>query len=163
MKRRGYLYVALATTLNIIIYAVTLGRYLWLEGRVRGSVFSNWGRRFRYRPKNLLLPASEEEIVALVKNSSGVRFFGAGHSFNDGIVADETLVSLDKYKGVLWKDLEAKQVAFKGGTRIRECAKLLLDDGLAFGALPSHDASRKWWGRRHWPTSLGGACCWGQG
>jgi len=140
MKRRGYLYVALATTLNIIIYAVTLGRYLWLEGRVRGSVFSNWGRRFRYRPKNLLLPASEEEIVALVKNSSGVRFFGAGHSFNDGIVADETLVSLDKYKGVLWKDLEAKQVAFKGGTRIRECAKLLLDDGLAFGALPSHDA-----------------------
>jgi hypothetical protein len=41
---------------------------------------------------------------------------------------------------VLWKDLEAKQVAFKGGTRIRECAKLLLDDGLAFGALPSHDA-----------------------
>ncbi|MDX6403521.1 MAG: hypothetical protein QOH70_976 [Blastocatellia bacterium] len=140
MKRRGYFYVALATTLNIMIYALTLGQYLWLEGRVRGGIFRNWGRRFRYRPTNFVKPTTEEEIVALVKGSTGVRFFGAGHSFNDGIVADKTLVSLDNFKGVLWKDLAAKQVAFKGGTRIRECAKFLLDDGLAFGALPSHDA-----------------------
>ena len=140
MKRRGYFYVALATTLNIIIYALTLGRYLWLEGRVRGGVFRNWGRRYRYRPKNFVKPTTEEEIVALVRSAEGVRFYGAAHSFNNGVVADHTLVSLDNYKGVLWKNLETKQVAFKGGTRIRECAALLLDEGLAFGALPSHDA-----------------------
>src|SRR6266508_1579486 len=140
MKRRGYFYVALATTLNIIINALTLGRFLWLEGRVRGGIFRNWARRFRYRPANFAMPASEEEIVALIKTAKGVRLFGAGHSFNDGVVTDETLISLDNYKGVLWENLETKQVAFKGGTRIRECAKLLLDDGLAFGALPSHDA-----------------------
>jgi D-arabinono-1,4-lactone oxidase/FAD binding domain len=140
MKRRGYFYVALATTLNVIIYALTLGRYLWLEGRVRGGVFRNWGRRYRYRPENFLKPSTEEEIVALVKKAKGVRFYGAAHSFNNGVVADETLFSLDNYKGILWKNLETKQVAFKGGTRIRECAKLLLDEGLAFGALPSHDA-----------------------
>ena len=140
MKHRGYFYVALATTLNIIIYALTLGRYLWLEGRVRGGVFRNWGRRYRYRPKNFVKPTTEEEIVALVRSAEGVRFYGAAHSFNNGVVADHTLVSLDNYKGVLWKNLETKQVAFKGGTRIRECAALLLDEGLAFGALPSHDA-----------------------
>ena len=140
MKRRGYFYVALSTTLNIIGYALTLGRYLWLEGRVRGSVFRNWGRRYRYRPTNFVKPSTEEEIVGLARDLRGVRFFGAAHSFNNGVVADETLVSLDSYKGVLWKDLETMQVAFKGGTRIRECAKLLLDEGLAFGALPSHDA-----------------------
>jgi hypothetical protein len=140
MKSRGYLTVGLITTLNIILYAATFGRFIFLEGRVRGGVFSNWLKRFRYRPRRFVLPTTEEEIVNLVKNSTGIRFFGAGHSFNDGVVADDTLVSLDNYRGVIWKDLAKKQVAFKGGTRVREAAKLLLDDGLAFGALPSHDA-----------------------
>jgi hypothetical protein len=46
----SYLKVALATTCNIVLYALTLGRYVWLEGRVRGGIFRNWARRFRYRP-----------------------------------------------------------------------------------------------------------------
>jgi len=140
MKSRGYLTVALHTTLNIVLYAVTFGRFIWLEGRVRGGVFSNWLRRFRYRPRKFVQPTTEAEIINLVKTSTGVRFFGAGHSFNKGIVADDTLVSLDKYQGIIWKDLAKKQFAFKGGTRVREAAKLLLDEGLAFAALPSHDA-----------------------
>jgi FAD/FMN-containing dehydrogenase len=140
MKQRGYLYVALATTLNVILHALTLGRFVWLEGRVRGGVFRNWCRRFRYRPANFAQPATEEEIVALVKNAKGVRFFGAGHSFNDGVVADRTLVSLDRYKGVTGKNPAERQVTVKGGTRVREVVRLLLEDGLAFGALPSHDA-----------------------
>ena len=57
MKRRGYFYVAFATTLNILLYALTLGRFLWLEGRVRGGLFRNWGRRFRYRPRNFVSAA----------------------------------------------------------------------------------------------------------
>jgi hypothetical protein len=140
MKSRGYLYVGLATTLNILVYALTFGRYLWLEGRVRGGVFRNWGRRFRFRPENFAQPTTEEEIVSLVKNSKGIRFFGAGHSFNDGVVADEMLVSLDKYSGLIWKDLKNKQICVKGGTRVRDVSKLLLSEGLAFGGLPSHDA-----------------------
>jgi hypothetical protein len=140
MKRRGYFYVGLATTLNIILYALTFGRFIWLEAKVRGGVFKNWGRRFRYRPQNFAQPTTEEEIVNLVKNSKGIRFFGAGHSFNDGVVADMTLVSLDNYSGLIWKDLEKKQLCVKGGTRVREVVKLLLNDGLAFLAQPSHDA-----------------------
>lgn len=140
MKRRGYFYVALTTTLNVILYALTFGRFVWLEGRVRGGVFSNWAKRFRYRPRNFVQPTTEQEIVDLLKSARGIRFFGAGHSFNDGIVADDTLVSLDKFSGIIWKDLESRLVAFKGGTRIRDCARLLLAEGLAFGGLPSHDA-----------------------
>jgi hypothetical protein len=140
MKRRGYLYVGFATTLNIILNALTLGRFLWLEGRVRGGVFRNWCRRFRYRPGRFVLPTTEAEIVNLVRSSSGIRFFGAGHSFNDGVVADEILVSLDNYSGVVWADLEKKQMAFKAGTRVRDCIRFLLDKGLAFGSLPSHNA-----------------------
>jgi FAD/FMN-containing dehydrogenase len=135
MKYRGYFYVGLATTLNIIIYALTLGNYLWLEGRVRGGVFNNWGGRFRYRPKRFVLPTTEAEIVELVRSGKKLRFFGAGHSFNDGVVADETLVSLDKFSGVIRKDLAKKQMAFKGGTRVRDVVRFLLKDGLAFKAL----------------------------
>lgn len=140
MNYRGSLYVALATTLNIILNALTSGRYLWLEGRVRGGVFRNWGRRFRYMPRKFARPTTEAEIIALVRGASGIRFYGSAHSFNDGVVADDTLVSLDRYSGVVSKNLAQKQVTFKGGTRIREVVKLLLKDGLAFKALPSHDA-----------------------
>jgi hypothetical protein len=38
----SYSRVALLTTMNIILNAVTLGRYVLLEGRVRRGVFMNW-------------------------------------------------------------------------------------------------------------------------
>ena len=50
MKRRSYFYCGLTTTLNIILYALTLGNFLWLEGRVCHGYFRNWLRRFGYRP-----------------------------------------------------------------------------------------------------------------
>jgi FAD/FMN-containing dehydrogenase len=140
MNILSYLKVALATTLNIILNALTLGRYVWLEGRVRGGVFMNWARRFRYRPERFVRPTTEREIVELVKRSRRVRVFGSGHSFNSGIVSDDALVSLDDYSGVVWRDREKKQLAVKGGTRVRTIVEALFDEGLAFSALPSHDA-----------------------
>jgi FAD/FMN-containing dehydrogenase len=138
MKSRSYLYCALATTLNIILNALTLGNYLWLEGRVRDGFFKNWAHRFGYRPINFVQPETEEEIVALVKSAGKIRFFGSGHSFNAGVVSDETLVSIDKYAGLVKKD--GNRVTVKGGTRMRDVVALLLENGLAFEALPSHDA-----------------------
>jgi FAD/FMN-containing dehydrogenase len=69
-----------------------------------------------------------------------LRVFGSGHSFNTGVVSSDTLVSLDDYSGLVWKDRHTKQIAVKGGTRVRDVVALLFDEGLAFGALPSHDA-----------------------
>lgn len=140
MFLRSYLSTALATTLNIGLNALTLRRYIWLEGRVRRGGFKNWGRRFRFRPRQFAQPRSEEEIVALVRSAKRLRVFGAGHSFNEGVVTDETLVSLDRYSGILWKDPEKKQMAVRGGTRIRDINWALLKEGWAFAALPSHDA-----------------------
>lgn len=140
MKITSYLRGAFATTYNIILNALTLGRYVWLEGRVREGRFQNWARRFNYKPEKFVLPTTEDEIVGLVKNSRSLRLFGSGHSFNGGVLADDTLVSLDRYSGVIWKDAEKKQMAVKGGTRVRDVIKALLDEGLAFAAQPSHDA-----------------------
>ncbi len=140
MKRRGYFSVGLLTTWNVVLYAVTGGRYIWLEGRVTGGVFRNWLRRFRYRPEQVARPTTEQELVELVRSAGEARVFGAGHSFNSGIATSGTLISLDRYNGLVSKDLAKKQLTFRGGTRVREIAKTLLADGLAFGALPSHDA-----------------------
>ncbi|HVF51701.1 MAG TPA: D-arabinono-1,4-lactone oxidase [Pyrinomonadaceae bacterium] len=139
-KLRSYFHVAFLTTLNIILYALTYGRFVWLEGRVRGGVFRNWARRFRYRPQRFARPTTEQEIVDLIKNSRSLRFFGSAHSFNEGVVTDETLVSLDAYSGLVWKDLPSRRMAFKAGTRVRDIVDCLLEDNLAFVALPSHDA-----------------------
>jgi FAD/FMN-containing dehydrogenase len=136
----SYLKVASATTLNIILNAATLGRYVWLEGRVRGGVFKNWAGRFRYRPQRIVRPTTEEEIVELVKRLRSLRVFGSGHSFNNGVVSDETLVSLDDYSGLICKYPDKNQIAVRGGTRVRDVVDLLFDEGLAFEALPSHDA-----------------------
>ena len=140
MSFLSYSRVALATTLNIVLNAATVGRYVWLEGGVRRGVFANWAKRFRYAPKKFVRPTTEEEIVGLVKNSKSLRLFGSGHSFNEGVVSDEVLVSLDDYSGLIWKDRDKQQIAVKGGTRVRDIVKLLFDEGLAFEALPSHDA-----------------------
>ena len=140
MKPRSYLYCGLTTTLNIIVNALTFGKYLFLEGRVTGGIFRNWARRFKYKPKNFALPSTEAEIVDLIKHSTSVRLFGAGHSFNDGVVSDQTLISLDNYKGVVSEDLPNRRVTVRGGTRVREVIKILYDRGLAFSSLPSHDA-----------------------
>lgn len=140
MRFWSYLKGGFGTTLNIILYALTFGHYLWLEGRVRGGVFKNWGKRFRYRPRHFARPSTEEELIDLVKNAAELRLFGAAHSFNDGIIADDLLISLDNYSGGVWKDSTTKQMAFKGGTRVRDVIQLLLREGLAFSSQPSHDA-----------------------
>lgn len=136
----SYLRVGLLTTLNIVLNAATLGHFVLLEGRVSAGVFANWVRRFRYTPKRFAQPATEEEIVELVKTSESIRVFGSGHSFNAGIVSEGTLVSLDDYSGLLRKTRDEKRIAVKGGTRVRDVVKLLRAEGLAFEALPSHDA-----------------------
>ena len=140
MKWLSFLSCGFSTTFNIIVNAFTLGRVLWLEGRVTGGRFRNWARNFRYTPVNFVRPTTEQEIIDLVQNSSAIRFFGSGHSFNAGVVSDHTLVSLDEYCGVVSKDLPNMRVCFRGGTRVRDVVKTLLADGLAFAAMPSHDA-----------------------
>lgn len=65
----SYFRAALVTTVNVVLNGLTLGQYIWLEGRVRRGTFHNWGRHFRYRPLKFAQPTSEEEIVTLLKIS----------------------------------------------------------------------------------------------
>ena len=136
----SYLRVGVHTTVNIVVNAATAGRVLWLEGRVRNGTFRNWARRFRYRPARVVRPRTEDEIVDLVKDARKLRAYGAGHSFNAGVVTDDVLLSLDEYRGAVSFDAARRRLVVKGGTRVREVVRLLAAQGLAFPALPSHDA-----------------------
>jgi hypothetical protein len=78
--------------------------------------------------------------LQIVRSSGKARVFGSGHSFNEGNVSDQVLISLDNYSGLVSKDLANDQITVRGGTRVRDVVKLLAQDGLAFAALPSHDA-----------------------
>lgn len=141
MTPRSYLYCGLTTTLNIIVNALTFGQILFLEGRVLGGTFRNWARRFKYAPENFAKPTTEQEIIDIIKASGSVRLFGAGHSFNDGVVSDQTLISLDDYRDIVGEpDLANSRVTFRGGTRMRDVIEKLRSLGLAFASLPSHDA-----------------------
>ena len=104
LKSVSYLKAASATSLNVALNAATLGRYVWLEGRVRRGVFRNWARRFRFRPERFFEPATEQEIAEVVRSSENLRVFGSGHSFNAGVVSDGTLLSLDNYSGPVGGD-----------------------------------------------------------
>lgn len=136
----GYFRNAFLTTLNVLLFALTFGMFVWLEGRMSWGSFRNWSRRYRYKPPKIARPKTEQEIVDLVKNSSSLRVFGGGHSFNSAVVTDNTLVSLDRYSGVVSIDLDNKRLIVRGGTRLRDITKTLLKEGMALKALPSHDS-----------------------
>jgi FAD/FMN-containing dehydrogenase len=147
MRLFSYLRAASATTLNVVLNAATLGRFVWLEGRVRGGAFRNWARRFRYRPERFAQPKSEQQIAELLASTRRLRVFGSAHSFNGGVVTDGALVSLDRFSGAITgggareeDPRKQNQMAVRGGTRVRDVVKLLGERGLAFEALPSHDA-----------------------
>jgi len=140
VRLASYLKVVGATTLNILGYVASGQRFLWLEGRVRRGVFRNWIGGYRYAPHGYERPTSQAEVVALVKSARSLRVFGSGHSFNEGVVSDDILVSLDDFAGLVSADVERGQVTVKGGTRVRDVVQILADHGLAFTALPSHDA-----------------------
>lgn len=137
---RSYLRSILLTTLNVILYGLTFGRFLLLEGRMIAGVLRNWGWHFGQQPLNFLQPQSEQELIDIIKRSTKVRVIGSGHSFNEGIISQETVVSLDKYEGVVAQDDQKMQLTVRAGMRVRDVVEALLDRGWAFGALPSHDA-----------------------
>ena len=139
-KLLSYLRGGLATTANVVAYAASDGRFVLLEGRRQGTTFHNWALRYRQRPRRIAEPTTEAEIIDLIRSHRRLRVVGSGHSFNPGIVTEEVLISLDAYSGLTSVDAVAEQVTVRAGTRVRDVVALMLDHGLAFTALPSHDA-----------------------
>jgi FAD/FMN-containing dehydrogenase len=124
---------------NTVGYVVSRRRHLSLEGRMRGSDYHNWSGDRRHRA-DVRYPESVAEVQEIVGSADKLRVVGAGHSFNDGLKTDGVTLSLDRLAGVIDIDRRRKQVTVWGGTRLRDLTPVLLDVGLAFQTLASHDA-----------------------
>ncbi|HTH12669.1 MAG TPA: D-arabinono-1,4-lactone oxidase [Acidovorax sp.] len=103
--------------------------------------WQNWSGVQRAQPSARPMPASEAELAALLKRSSGeVRVAGAGHSFTALVPTPGTLVSLDKLSGIVRIDKAAMTATVHAGTRLGTLARALDAEGLALPNLPDIDA-----------------------
>jgi len=136
----GYFAQALHTTLNSVLYTLSFGKYLWLEGRRSGKHWHNWTHGQYRRVEHYLLPVNEQEIIEAVRRHPRLRVVGAGHSFNAGVL-NEAIISLDAHTGIVEIDKANKRVRVRAGTRVRDISRALFEqEKLAIVALPSHDA-----------------------
>jgi len=139
MRYPSFIVSGLMTAVNVVLYALTGGRFMFLEGRSRRGRYHNWSHDRRHRAR-LLYPATEDEVCEIVRASPRVRVVGSGHSFNDGLATDGATVSLDRLTGITSVDPGSGQVSAWGGTRLRDLNRALAGHGLALGTLASHDA-----------------------
>ncbi|HEX5058475.1 MAG TPA: D-arabinono-1,4-lactone oxidase [Kofleriaceae bacterium] len=94
----------------------------------------------RFTPRRYAKPRTVDELAALVRDSKRIRAVGAAHSWSPAIVTDDTLVSLDRMRGVIALDRDAKRITVQGGMRLRELNAYLDREGLALASLGSIDS-----------------------
>ncbi len=87
--------------------------------RKRQINWRNWGGNQHSQPGNIAAPRSEEEIVDLLRASSGtIRPVGSGHSWSGLVPTDDTMVTLDRLKGLISHDANTKQAEVWAGTKL---------------------------------------------
>lgn len=136
----SFLVSAARSTANSLLYLTGVRRKpLLLEGRRRGEIYHNWSGDRRHRA-SWVEPASEQELVEVVRSAESVRVVGSGHSFNDALACDGVTVSLDRLSGIVGIDAAKRRATVRAGTRLRDLTGELHDRGLALRSLASHDA-----------------------
>ena len=97
--------------------------------------WSNWSGLVHCRPRQLLTPAGEQEVVAIVRQAAaegrGVRVAGSGHSFTALNATDDVLLSLDSIAGIESADTAAGQAWIRAGSKIHDLGQPLAELGLA--------------------------------
>ncbi len=98
-------------------------------------MFKNWGENVAFTPREILRPTSVEEIIAIVaaarQKKTKIRVLGSAHSFSPLVATTETLVSLEKLKGLIEVNRQNNRATLWPGTTIAEMGPLLEPHGLA--------------------------------
>jgi FAD/FMN-containing dehydrogenase len=105
-----------------------------------GTIFSNWAGTISCRPSRFCKPASEEEVVAIVKDAAArgvtVRTVGAGHSWAPLALTRDVLVNLDRMEG-LSVDTASRTATVQAGIRLKNLTPRLAEHGLGMANLGS--------------------------
>ncbi|MDW7692548.1 D-arabinono-1,4-lactone oxidase [Flammeovirgaceae bacterium SG7u.111] len=103
----------------------------------------NWGGTVEFEPKDHMYPASEEDIIGMVKfafnNGKKIRIKGSAHSWMPLFNTDEILISLDKFQGLLSVDRQNMRATAKAGTQLKLLGELLHKEGMAMENLGDID------------------------
>ena len=87
--------------------------------RKRQLKWRNWGGNQACLPANIAAPRSEDEVVELLRASSGgIRPVGSGHSWSGLVPSEDTIVTLDRLNGLISHDAATKQAEIWAGTKL---------------------------------------------
>jgi FAD-linked oxidoreductase len=85
----------------------------------RKYTWRNWGGNLYSEPALVAAPDSEDELLELLKNSTGtVRPIGSGHSWSGLVPTDGTMITLDGLMGVIEHDPDTLQCEVWAGTKL---------------------------------------------
>jgi L-gulono-1,4-lactone dehydrogenase len=91
--------------------------------------WTNWAGEQICAPERIARPATEDELVEVVRTARRARVAGSGHSFTDIACSDGVLIDLSALDGVLSRDGEL--VTVQAGITLHELGKQLAARGLA--------------------------------
>lgn len=105
-----------------------------------GLKWSNWSGIQRSSPQTIATPSDEADLAAVLRDGAGpIRPVGSGHSFSALVPSDAIIVDLAKFAGLISTDMAAKTARIGAGTRLRQGARQIAQDGLGLFNLPDID------------------------
>ena len=100
-----------------------------------GAQWRNWSGSVVFQPARLHRPDDEERLRSLVGEVAGrggqLRAVGAGHSSNELLRCDDTLLSLERLSGIVAVDRQALTATVRAGTTLEELGRALYGHDLA--------------------------------
>lgn len=92
--------------------------------------WTNWSGFVEGSPRKILNPDNLDRVVEAVKTAPGpLRVVGAGHSFTPLALTDGTMLSLEKFEGLVSHDTAANVARVRAGTKLGSLMRLLQDIG----------------------------------
>lgn len=92
--------------------------------------WTNWSGFVEGSPQRILNPDTIDGVVEAVKTAPGpLRVVGAGHSFTPLAKTDATMLSLEKFEGLVSHDAAASVARVRTGTKLGSLMRLLEDVG----------------------------------
>ena len=99
------------------------------------KTWKNWAGIVRCQPREILKPASLDELAEIVygraKAGHAIRVVGSGHSYNDIVSTNGTLISLDNMQDIEMIDQITNTATIWAGTKLRDIGKPLWEAGYA--------------------------------
>lgn len=107
------------------------------------KIVQNWSGSVRFRPAGIAYPADEAAMIDLVNQARAagrkIRLIGSGHSFSPLIRTEDTLLSLDRFQGIVSIDGKNRTAVVRAGTKLRALGEGLFRAGWAMENLGDID------------------------